>query len=94
MESEIIEAVETVQIRVENGVIVAFAEVGGYTDGITIERDILPIGFEFKAGKYLYADGEFVVNTDYVEPTTTTELAQEEINLDLDFRLTSLELGL
>ena len=93
-ENEIIEAVETVQIRVENGIIVAFAEVGGYTDGITIERDILPIGFEFKAGKYLYADGVVSVNADYVEPTTAAELTQEEINLDLDFRLTSLELGL
>ena len=69
MENEIIEAVETVQIRVENDVIAAFAEVGGYTDGITIERDILPIGFEFKAGKYLYADGAVSVRADYVEPT-------------------------
>jgi len=94
MENEIIEAVEAVQIRVENGVVTAFAEVGGYTDGITIERNILPLGFNFKVGKYLYADGVVSVNADYVEPTTAAELTQEEINLDLDFRLTSLELGL
>jgi len=49
-------------------------------------------------GKYKYVGGEFVLNADYTEPeeepTTAAELTQGEINLDLDFRLTSLELGL
>ena len=79
MENEIIEAVETVQIRAENGIVVAFAEVGGYTDGITIERDILPIGFEFKAGKYLYADGVVSVNAEYIEPTEEVKTVEEKI---------------
>ena len=79
MENEIIEAVKTVQIRVENGVVVAFAEVGGYTDGITIERDILPQGFDFKAEKYLFADGVVSVNADYVEPTEEVKTVEEKI---------------
>lgn len=76
-----------------NNIITAWCTVGGIEGGLNVGN----IPTEVKTapiGKYKYVGGEFVVNTGYVEPTTTTELTQEEINLDLDFRLTSLELGL
>ena len=76
-----------------NNIITAWCTVGGIEGGISVgnipeEVKTAPIGY------YKYVGGKFVVNTDYVEPTTTAEPTQDEINLDIDFRLTSLELGL
>lgn len=76
-----------------NNIVTAWCTVGGIEGGLNVgnipdEVKTAPIG------KYKYVGRKFVVNADYVEPATTTELTQEEINLDLDFRLTSLELGL
>ena len=76
-----------------NNIVTAWCTVGGIEGGLNVGN----IPTEVKTapiGKYKYVGRKFVVNADYVEPTTTTELTQEEINLDLDFRLTSLELGL
>ena len=76
-----------------NNIITAWCTVGGIEGGISVrnipeEVKTAPIGY------YKYVGGKFVVNTDYVEPTTTAEPTQDEINLDLDFRLSNLELGL
>ena len=74
-----------------NNIITAWCTVGGIEGGISVgnipeEVKTAPIGM------YKYVGGKFVVNTSYAEPTE--EPTQDEINLDLDFRLTSLELGL
>ena len=76
-----------------NNIITAWCTVGGIEGGISVGNipdkvKTAPIG------KYKYVGEKFVINTSYVEPTTTAEPTQDEINLDLDFRLTSLELGL
>ena len=76
-----------------NNIITAWCTVGGIEGGLNVGNipdkvKTAPIG------KYKYVGGKFVVNVDYVEPTTTAEPTQDEINLDIDFRLTSLELGL
>ena len=74
-----------------NNIITAWCTVGGIEGGLSVKN----IPEEVKTapiGKYKYVGGKFVVNVDYTEPTA--EPTQDEINLDLDFRLTSLELGL
>ena len=76
-----------------NNIITAWCTVGGIEGGLNVGNipdkvKTAPIG------KYKYVGGKFVVNADYVEPTATAEPTQDEINLDIDFRLTSLELGL
>ncbi len=82
------------QIKTDsNNVITSWCTVGGIEGGITVdsipdEVQGAPIGY------YKYVDGAFVVNADYGAPTATAEPTQEEINLDLDFRLAKIELGL
>ena len=75
-----------------NNIITAWCTVGGIEGGLSVGN--IPEEVKANCTLYKFINGEFIVNTDYVELTTTTELTQEEINLDLDFRLTSLELGL
>lgn len=48
---------------------------------------------DFSVEKYLYLNGELIVNPDYTEHEIE-EPTQDEINLDFDFRITCLELGL
>ena len=53
--------------------------------------EILPEDFE--DDKYLYDDGEFVLNPDYIPPEDET-VDYDEIALDHEFRISILELGI
>jgi len=81
------------QIKLDsNNIVIAWCTVGGIEGGISVDNvpdyvQSAPVGF------YKYVKGKFTVNPDYAE-TAETEPAQEEINLDMDFRITCLELGL
>lgn len=70
-----------------------------------VEVEKLPLGQIEK--KYCYRDGEFIINPSYIEPVVTTEdlyvvrqeilqqgTRQIEAELDTDYRLSLLELGL
>lgn len=47
---------------------------------------------DYEADKYLYIDGEFVLNPDYV-PNEEENVDYDEIALDHEFRISILELG-
>lgn len=47
---------------------------------------------DYEADKYLYIDGEFVLNPDYV-PLEDENVDYDEIALDHEFRISILELG-
>lgn len=75
----------------EGNTILAYCTVGGFDGGIEVEDipaevQTAPMGF------YKYVDNTFVINPDYKEPEK--EPTQEDFNLDIDFRLALLELGL
>ena len=78
----------------ENGVVVC-ASIGGYIPG-GIDVEEIPQEVMRCPGKWTYKDGEFSENPDYVPPEEeqSFEELQEEINLDTDYRLTCLELGI
>lgn len=78
----------------ENGVVVC-ASIGGYIpDGIDVEE--IPQEVMACPSKWKYENGKFSENPDYVPPEEepTFEELQEEINLDMDYRLSCLELGI
>lgn len=76
-----------------NNVVTSWCTVGGIEGGISV--DSIPQEVQTAPiGQYKYIDDVFVINADYTEPKKEPVLTQEEINLDIDFRLTSLELGL
>lgn len=47
---------------------------------------------DYSDNKYLYLDGEFVLNPDYV-PIENENVDYDEIALDHEFRISMLELG-
>jgi len=48
---------------------------------------------DYEDNKYLYQDGEFVLNPDYV-PCEEENVDYDEIALDHEFRISILELGI
>lgn len=64
----------------ENNLVTAYSTGDGYVEGyIEVEKDIPE---DFAPNKYMYVDGEYVLNPDYVEPTnepTSDEPTSEEI---------------
>ncbi len=48
---------------------------------------------DYEDNKYLYIDGEFVLNPDYV-PYEEENVDYDEIALDHEFRISMLELGI
>ena len=48
---------------------------------------------DYSDNKYLYIDGEFVLNPDYV-PIENENVDYDEIALDHEFRISILELGI
>lgn len=48
---------------------------------------------DYSDNKYLYIDGEFVLNPDYIPPEDTS-VDYDEIALDHEFRISILELGI
>ncbi len=48
---------------------------------------------DYEVDKYLYIDGEFVLNPDYV-PYEEENVDYDEIALDHEFRISMLELGI
>lgn len=64
------------QILTDNkNLIIGYAEVGGFEDGIDIERSILPDTFiaEFKPCKFKYENGKISYNHEYTEPDSHEE---------------------
>lgn len=82
------------QIKTDsNNAVIAWCKVGSFEGGVTV--DGIPDDVQTAPiGQYKYVDGAFVVNEDYTSTEVEPAPTQDEINLDLDFRLTSLELGL
>lgn len=63
----------------ENNVVVAWTKGDGYVEGYT---EVASLPEDIEAYKYMYVDGEYTVNPDYVEPTdepTSDEPTSEEI---------------
>ena len=64
--------VYTMQILVnENNLIISYATVGGFENGIEIDDSIVPQDFilHFKPKRYLYNEGEIELNSDFEEDT-------------------------
>lgn len=66
-----------------NNAVIGFCEGDGCVEG-GIDVECYPEGFveEFAPGKWLYVDGEYSLNPDYVEPTeepTSDEPTAEEL---------------
>ncbi|WP_341636371.1 DUF2977 domain-containing protein [Staphylococcus casei] len=69
------------QILVDkNDLIISYALIGGFENGIEINEDKIPINFveNFKPNYFLYKDGEIKVNTNYEE-----KIEQYPKNIDL-----------
>ena len=81
-------------IRVnDDNVITAIVYHGDIPDGIEVMS--VPDGVDVLTHKYI--DGEFTENPDYTpyEPTEPENvLTQDDYNMDFDYRLSCLELGL
>lgn len=86
--------VYTMQILVnENNLIISFAVVGGFENGIEIDDSIVPQGFisYFKPKRYLYKEGTIELNKDFEEeneinlpsipPTIVTPGTDEELRV-------------
>lgn len=58
----------------KNNLIVGFAEVGGFEDGIEIDDSIIPQDFiqMFKPKYFLYQNEQIVVNPNYEEKSNTS----------------------
>ena len=83
------------QITIDENNVVTGASIGGFIpDGIDVEE--IPEEVMSCPGRWTYKDGAFAENPDYVPPKEepSFEELQEEINLDTDYRLTCLELGI
>lgn len=85
------------QILVEDNIIVAFADVGDFDNGIEISDSILPDTFtqEFKSGKFKYEGGIVSYNNNYKDEETK-QLKNVNISLEdkvklLEKRITELE---
>ena len=76
----------------ENNVITAIVYHGDIPDGI----DVLSIPEGVDVLTHKYADGKFMLNPDYKPPQPAPEdtLTQDDYNMDFDYRLSCLELGL
>ena len=64
--------VYTMQILVnENNLIISYATVGGFENGIEIDDSIVPQDFilHFKPKRYLYNEGTIELNSDFEEDT-------------------------
>ena len=55
----------------ENNLIISYATVGGFENGIEIDDSIVPQDFilHFKPKRYLYNEGEIELNSDFEEDT-------------------------
>ncbi|MDW4424049.1 DUF2977 domain-containing protein [Staphylococcus saprophyticus] len=53
----------------ENNLIISYATVGGFENGIEIDDSVVPQGFmlHFKPKRYLYNEGTIEVNSDFEE---------------------------
>ena len=83
------------QITIDENNVVTGASIGGFIpDGIDVEE--IPEEVMACPSKWKYENGRFSENPDYVPPEEepTFEELQEEINLDMDYRLSCLELGI
>lgn len=64
----------------KDNVVTAYSTGDGYVEGyIEVDKNIPE---DFAPNKYMYVDGEYVLNPDYVEPTdepTSDEPTSEEI---------------
>lgn len=63
----------------ENNIVTAYSTGDGYIEGC---MEIEHIPEDFAPNKYMYIDGEYVLNPDYVEPSdepTSDEPTSEEI---------------
>lgn len=76
----------------ENNVITAIVYNGNIPDGIEVPS--IPEWVDVLTHKYV--DGKFIVNPDYKPPQPVPEdtLTQDDYNMDFDYRLSCLELGL
>lgn len=83
------------QITIDENNVVTGASIGGFIPG-GIDVEEIPEEVMSCPGKWTYKDGVFAENPDYVTPEEepSFEELQEEINLDTDYRLTCLELGI
>ena len=83
------------QIAVNENGVVTSASIGGLISG-GIDVDHIPQEVMACPSKWKYENGRFSENPDYVPPEEepTFEELQEEINLDTDYRLSCLELGI
>ena len=76
----------------ENNVITAIVYHGDIPDGIDVPS--IPEGVDVLTHKY--ADGKCMINPDYKPPQPAPEdtLTQDDYNMDFDYRLSCLEVGL
>ena len=83
------------QITIDENNVVTGASIGGFIPG-GIDVEEIPEEVMACPSKWKYENGKFLENPDYAPPEEelTFEELQEEINLDTDYRLTCLELGI
>lgn len=81
----------------EKKVVIAWQTVGGgWSDSeyTTIEVEAIPEEVKkADSGYYLYIDGEYIENPDYVPPVDES-VDYDEVALDHEFRISMLELGI
>lgn len=75
----------------ENNLIISYAVVGGFVDGIEISDSILPDTFvaEFKPHKFKYEDGVVSYNRDFSDSEEATQL--KSVNESLEEKIKVLE---
>ncbi len=74
----------------ESGAITEYAKVGRIPSAFYME---VPDEIWEIPEAYMYVNGEFTENPDYVEPTTEESVDYDEVILDHEFRISMIELG-
>lgn len=83
------------QITIDDKSVITACSIGGRLYG-GIDVDNIPSEVMSEPSKWCYIDGEYKANEHYIPPVEppTFEEQQEEFNLDIDFRVACLELGI
>ena len=80
-------------VPADNRVITAILYMGDAEGAVEVTGDVPD---DLDVFRYKYADGQFVLNTDPLPEPDVPEnvLTQDDYNMDFDYRLSCLELGL